>query len=366
MKIVKKYIFWSVFITVLIGLSGCKPAKYKVDAGEDQIVHVLDVVTLDGSVIFEKKVKIDELIYYWSFTSVPDGSVAVLSDPSILNPTFVADKIGNYNLTLIVTDGKNQSATDSVTITAISEAPKANAGEDINTTQGSSFIFDGSGSSDDVGIVKYEWFEEGIKLGEGEMLEFNATDLGIGEHNITLVTTDTDDSDDSDNILVIVFQAVKKTGQTTIYQTYDDGYYQKGVLPSYTRDDSTNIVVDHITGLMWQDDVAAGTLTMPWSEAITYCENLSLGDYTDWRLPNMKELYGIIDISTAFPAINTTAFNNVAPWGQDVFNPTSRYWTLTPLESNTLYAWYIFFDEGHNYSMSKTTPAYVRCVRDSQ
>lgn len=44
---------------------------------------------------------------------------------------------------------------------------------------------------------------------------------------------------------------------------------------------------DQITNLMWAKD--NGT-SYNWENAITQCENLSYGGYTDWRLPTQKEL----------------------------------------------------------------------------
>ncbi len=68
---------------------------------------------------------------------------------------------------------------------------------------------------------------------------------------------------------VVEGQLPKKTGQTKSYDTdgnevtdgsiKDDGFYQKGVDPSYTRDDVKEIVIDHITGLQWQDDAEANS-----------------------------------------------------------------------------------------------------------
>jgi len=56
----------------------------------------------------------------------------------------------------------------------------------------------------------------------------------------------------------------------------DDGYYQKGVTPNYTRNDTEGVVTDHITGLEWQDNVEAKTITKNWTDAQTYCSSLSL------------------------------------------------------------------------------------------
>lgn len=84
-----------------------------------------------------------------------------------------------------------------------------------------------------------------------------------------------------------------KTGQTDIYEIGDDGYYQKGVERSYTRDDDKKVVTDNVTGLMWQDDVDAATVQKPWvtqenydadnfyntsgATATIYCRDLILG-----------------------------------------------------------------------------------------
>jgi len=87
----------------------------------------------------------------------------------------------------------------------------------------------------------------------------------------------------------------------------DDGYYQKGVTPSYSRNQSTEIVTNNITGLQWQDDADVVTVTKPWviqtsydegdynntsgDTATTYCLlPLLLGGFTDWRLPSVIEL----------------------------------------------------------------------------
>ncbi|MBN1277277.1 MAG: DUF1566 domain-containing protein, partial [Deltaproteobacteria bacterium] len=53
---------------------------------------------------------------------------------------------------------------------------------------------------------------------------------------------------------------------------------------------------------MWQKATAPGTYT--WEHALDYCEELSLGERTDWRLPNIKELRSLVDYSNYDPAIS--------------------------------------------------------------
>ena len=59
-----------------------------------------------------------------------------------------------------------------------------------------------------------------------------------------------------------------------------DGDYQKGTPMSYT-DNGDGTVTDNVTGLMWAQDQSE--TNYPWSEAGTYCANLTLGGYDDWR-----------------------------------------------------------------------------------
>jgi len=122
----------------------------------------------------------------------------------------------------------------------------------------------------------------------------------------------------------------------------------------YTRDATKNVVTDNSSGLMWQDD-AVGT-TMNWATALITCEALTLGGYSDWRLPNYNELYNLADRSRFNPVISPV-FTKVV---------SDRYWTSTTYASNTSYAWVVNFDGGFDRWDNKTGSYYVRCVRAGQ
>ncbi len=74
-------------------------------------------------------------------------------------------------------------------------------------------------------------------------------------------------------------------------------------------DNGDGTISDMATGLMWQqsDD---GTLR-DWENALSYAENLTLADYSDWRLPNAKELHSILDYTRSPQTTNSPAIDPV-------------------------------------------------------
>lgn len=116
-------------------------------------------------------------------------------------------------------------------------------------------------------------------------------------------------------------------------------------------------VTDSSTGLTWQKETAAGT--MSWEEALSYCEDLNLGNQTDWRLPTIMELRSLLDYSLFNPAINTSYFT-------DIPKSVPFYWSSTSEAYDTYAAWGVTFYEGHDTYGTKTYRGYVRAVRGGQ
>ena len=163
---------------------------------------------------------------------------------------------------------------------------------------------------------------------------------------------------------------LKKTGQTQSYDTdgnvvtdgslKDDGYYQKGVTPSYARDSSKESVTDNITGLMWQDDEAAATVKKVWADTETYCSNdVSTGGYDDWRLPARVELVDLANYGRYAPAIDTE-FQNTA---------TSNYWSSTASLFGGSYSgneWIVNFYTGGQNDDDEKSSHFIRCIRGGE
>ena len=115
-----------------------------------------------------------------------------------------------------------------------------------------------------------------------------------------------------------------------------------------------DIVKDSVSKLEWQDNAVGSTMT--WEDAITHCEELSLGGHSDWRLPNINELKSIVDRSKDYPAI-VNGFENTS---------SNYYWSSTTNENFKNRAWLVGFGGGYVNYYGKDYNYYVRCVRDGQ
>ena len=126
------------------------------DAGADQDVSVFDTVQLDGS--GSSDFEGDPLSYEWTLLAAPSGSTAALSSTTAADPTFEPDVFGAYVFQLVVSDGFDASAPDTVTVTTVNTPPAADAGPDQVRFLGDLVQLDGSGSSDaEDDPLSYEW-----------------------------------------------------------------------------------------------------------------------------------------------------------------------------------------------------------------
>lgn len=86
------------------------------DAGSDQVVFVNSIVQLAGTGADADN---DPLTYAWSFSNVPAGSAAQISNPLSPTATFIPDRAGVYTVRFVVSDAYGPGEPDSTRITAI-------------------------------------------------------------------------------------------------------------------------------------------------------------------------------------------------------------------------------------------------------
>jgi hypothetical protein len=108
--------------------------------------------------------------------------------------------------------------------------------------------------------------------------------------------------------------------------------YVRGVKPTNGHNYANNLdgtITDLDTGLMWTQVPATAR---SWTAALDYAENLTLAGYTDWRLPNIKELQTLVDFTLATA---TTQNGAQAPLNRVLFptatTPATAYWSSTVL-----------------------------------
>jgi hypothetical protein len=94
-------------------------------------------------------------------------------------------------------------------------------------------------------------------------------------------------------------------------------------------DNGDGTIADLATGLMWQksDD----GVTRNWEDALGYAETLDLAGYTDWRLPDAKELQSIVDYTRAPDALNPSQQAPAIDPIFDISDDEGWFWTGTTL-----------------------------------
>lgn len=164
---------------------------------------------------------------------------------------------------------------------------------------------------------------------------------------------------------------------------------------NFSATNNGDTITDYATGLEWQQSNAQEGIDdyqFTWSAALSYCEALSLGGLTGWRLPNIKELQSIVDYTNETTGLNSLFTFN----GYDSNTPTTGpfFWASTSHKDNG-YGTYVCFGHCWNSDFSSdihgpgaqrsdpkydngSLPAslgdqsdlvqannYVRCVRDA-
>lgn len=123
-------------------------------------------------------------------------------------------------------------------------------------------------------------------------------------------------------------------------RTLQDGRFRHGLAwPNPRFQSELETVLDRLTGLVWPRDANLGGFPMTWTEALAFIAGMNreqaLG-FTDWRLPNRREMRSLASYQAKRPALpQGHPFVNVVPgW----------HWTSTSAAINPAYAWYVHME----------------------
>jgi Protein of unknown function (DUF1566) len=137
----------------------------------------------------------------------------------------------------------------------------------------------------------------------------------------------------------------------------------------YIIDTANGTVTDTRTGLMWdrcprgQSGATCGTGSatgFAWAAATNLPAALgSYKGYSDWRLPNIKELKSLVEECRSAPTINEFVF----PATPTTDVPLSSFWSGSPYAGGASSAWAVPFVSGLAYTGDRSSAFYVRLVR---
>jgi len=109
-----------------------------------------------------------------------------------------------------------------------------------------------------------------------------------------------------------------------------------------------------INELMWEDTKDAANTNINWSKANTYCSDLKIANYEDFRLPSMDELQELYENKDKI----YNGFGGKFYWSDESFQDEKKIWN---------YAIGKNFEDGMNQkSIQEFEQARVRCVRERE
>jgi len=135
------------------------------------------------------------------------------------------------------------------------------------------------------------------------------------------------------------------------------------------KDNGNGIIMDKLTGLMWkgcsegqtwqhgrcQGDAAINN----WQKTLLHAEAANreggYAGYSDWRVPNIKELESLVELACFESAINMEIFPDTPAW---------YYWSASPYLGDSEFAWGIGFRYGKSLIGRKSQAYHLRLVRE--
>lgn len=139
--------------------------------------------------------------------------------------------------------------------------------------------------------------------------------------------------------------------------TQGDGSVAELLVTVFSTGDGTNTANDNsdidyvMVGDLYVQTKDISDKTIDWESAKLLCENSTVGDFNDWRLPTIEEL--------------ATIYNNKRAIGgfRDSVSYNSDYWSMSVSPSIDSYYYALNFSNGQSSTKKSSYSCYVRAVR---
>ncbi len=150
------HIMVCLFLCVCTNGSGNFPPVAVIDGNLKTYIN--EPVVLDGTKSMDPDG--DTLSFLWEISAAPSGSEPVLADRDSAKPLFITDKEGPYEVTLIVSDGKERSEPEVAKLLVFKDnlTPIADAGEDRDILIVDTINLDARNSADPMNMpLSFSW-----------------------------------------------------------------------------------------------------------------------------------------------------------------------------------------------------------------
>lgn len=358
-------------------------------AGSDQTVGMAVTIQLDGSTSHDNDGQIKK--YRWQQTK---GQKVTLLDAQtpiahFVTPTSLPAKLAAQTLSfkLMVTDDRNKSATDTVSIKLIDCSAPRTVNNGIcqdplavctspQVLQGNRCITPSTPLACKSPLVAIEGVCRlpTVTCTLPQVLQNGICALPVTHDKIndTAITSCSDTEHNGNRCPLSNYPGQDaEFGRDVYFNEDSDGHagfsFRKiaidgTVLVNTSKD--WQCVQDQVTGLIWEiksdkpglHDQAA---RLTYAEAIDYAKTINtegLCGAHDWRLPSAAELQMLVDYSVIYPgpAIDQNFFPHT---------PNQPHWTSTAFTNDDNRAWVVYFDDGRVFDDVRSQRYPVRLVR---
>ena len=307
--------------------------------------------------------------YQWKKNGIDIEGVTTSSHTT--DATVLGDSGAVFTVVVTNSAGSVTSSDAALTVNAapptISTQP---ANQTITADQTATFSVTATGT----GTLSYQWKKNGTDISGANSNTYTTPAMNTGGSGVgySVVVSNSAGTTTSSSATLTVNKS-SATGYSYVPN------------PSGGNYDKTECVKENSTGLVWEGKTASPATSRLGTDTYTNYDGTGVGQksdgsnatqaeidantnsigyknsvntsalcgYTDWRLPTVTELQGIL-ASSGSPRIDTTWFPNTQ---------ANAYWSSSPYVGASYYAWNVHFYDGGVYNGDRSGLSHVRLVR---
>lgn len=161
--------------------------------------------------------------------------------------------------------------------------------------------------------------------------------------------------------LLLALPILAQTFNPNIENITPDSRYTVNNDGTVTDNETDLVWMQCSEGQVWEPNGGVGNCTgaatpHTWDGALVLANDKAFAGYSDWRLPDIKELASLVAEDRYDPAINTTIFPATPPF---------LFWSGSPYAAYSNLSWVVYFNHGAGGDSYRGRTLHVRLVRSA-